>query len=751
MQYVKSLVKDNSITFVCEHWLRPSEMHLVENNDFDNEWTYLKSSIDPTEQLLGRPFGGCGFICQKLDGIVYKPVACKSDRICIIEVISGPKKILTLVGVYLPYDDNNVLTYESYMNVIQEIQGFVDNCDSPCMIVGDFNTRLPQSSSLSNKWYKRRPFTKRSVLLYDFICDNQLYVANFSYHQNVNYTFFNSVSRSYIDHVLVPEYLQENVLDCSIQEVCADNTSDHLAIQCSLKLSVSRPKDSEECELSLCPKYPRPKWDDTRVRARYTASLNDRLQAVRPIDARGVSSAETAACYVNTLTSTLVSVMHEAASSCSERNSLRPPSRKQRHWWTSDCTVARDRTRLFFNIWKAMGKPQHGEAFVCYKDARRTYRKTCRRAHVSRSKQFTDLVTQLYRAKHTGHFWNLVRRTRASKTNWDAISVTALYEHFKDKFAAPPNSTPAADEAHARVNEKSSQLRGVPMTHITISEQRMKRIVKKLRRGCSAGADGITPEHLYYSTGTHLALHLSILLTLCLRFGCFPDSFCTGIVVPILKKPQLDPSKPSSYRPITVSVVISKLLEIYCLEECSSHQMHPCQFGFVPHRGTNTAIALAQDVAMYCCSRGSPVYMCSLDAEGAFDCVPHGVLFDKASQAVPDHCWRILVAWYSRMNARVKWHGQLSPSMTVQRGTRQGGLTSPFMFNLYYQDLIAELNREKTGVCVKGRNYNVYCYADDILLSSTTPTGLQNLINTCVNYVSKYNNNNNVFICIPQI
>ena len=38
------------------------------------------------------------------------------------------------------------------------------------------------------------------------------------------------------------------------------------------------------------------------------------------------------------------------------------------------------------------------------------------------------------------------------------------------------------------------------------------------------------------------------------------------------------------------------------------------------------ATFLANDVFSYCTKRGLPVYTCSLEAEGAFDAVPHSVL-----------------------------------------------------------------------------------------------------------------------------
>jgi hypothetical protein len=167
------------------------------------------------------------------------------------------------------------------------------------------------------------------------------------------------------------------------------------------------------------------------------------------------------------------------------------------------------------------------------------------------------------------------------------------------------------------------------------------------------------------------------------------------------------------------------------MEESYGYLMDPCQFGFVPHRGTSTAISLVHDICEYCASRGSPIYLSSLDAEGAFDIIPHPILFLKAADALIIHCWRLIVNWYSKMTVRIKWNHQLGPPIQVQRGTRQGGLSSPFLFNVFYQDMIAQLSSMDCGVQIAGNRFNTFCYADDVLLASTTPSGLQSLTDCC--------------------
>ena len=156
--------------------------------------------------------------------------------------------------------------------------------------------------------------------------------------------------------------------------------------------------------------------------------------------------------------------------------------------------------------------------------------------------------------------------------------------------------------------------------------------------GSSPGIDGIVSEHLKYAINSGIVRHLSVMLSLCLKYGIVPISFTKGVLVPLLKKPTMDPSVPNNYRPVTISSTLSKLLEVYILEVCGHHDFSDLQFGFITGRGTNMAVSLVNDVISYCTERGSPVYTCSLDAQGAFDAIPHAVLFQKAMDVLPDHC-----------------------------------------------------------------------------------------------------------------
>ncbi len=110
---------------------------------------------------------------------------------------------------------------------------------------------------------------------------------------------------------------------------------------------------------------------------------------------------------------------------------------------------------------------------------------------------------------------------------------------------------------------------------------------------------------------------------------------------------------------------------------------------------------------------------------------------NPAIGTIPDRWGRILHVCYADLYVQVKWYRKLSNPINIDHGTIQGCLTSPYMFNIFYQSL-AEVLSETTGsIRINMSQYHVFIYADDLLIVSTLVTGLQNLINSANHYITE--------------
>ncbi|XP_026727711.1 uncharacterized protein LOC113493881 [Trichoplusia ni] len=86
----------------------------------------------------------------------------------------------------------------------------------------------------------------------------------------------------------------------------------------------------------------------------------------------------------------------------------------------------------------------------------------------------------------------------------------------------------------------------------------------------------------------------------------------------------------------------------------------------------------------------------------------------------------------------VSWAASSSDVYQSECGVRQGGLSSPRLFNLYINQLIVELSNTKVGCHIDGICINNISYADDMVLLSPSIGALRRLLAICESYALKH-------------
>ena len=86
----------------------------------------------------------------------------------------------------------------------------------------------------------------------------------------------------------------------------------------------------------------------------------------------------------------------------------------------------------------------------------------------------------------------------------------------------------------------------------------------------------------------------------------------------------------------------------------------------------------------------------------------------------------------------IRWGNKLSEPFRVSNGIKQGGLLSPYLFNLYVDSLSEQLNRTGVGCLAGVALINHLAYADNMVLVAPSKRALQMLLNVCSKYANAH-------------
>ena len=149
-------------------------------------------------------------------------------------------------------------------------------------------------------------------------------------------------------------------------------------------------------------------------------------------------------------------------------------------------------------------------------------------------------------------------------------------------------------------------------------------------------------------------------------------------------------------------------------------------------------VFMLKEMIRFCRKHRTPVYVCFLDANKAFDCVKHWKLFNvMIERDCPTFIIRLSMFWYKYQKLCMKWDSVLSEKFSVTSGIKQGGILSTKWFNVYINTLSVSLNEKYIGCCLNGKVVNHLYYADDLVLVSPTASGMNELLRVCEQFSEK--------------
>jgi len=203
-------------------------------------------------------------------------------------------------------------------------------------------------------------------------------------------------------------------------------------------------------------------------------------------------------------------------------------------------------------------------------------------------------------------------------------------------------------------------------------------------------------------------------------------------VTPIYKAKGLDRKLTSSYRPISLTSCIGKLLEsVLCNRLTTTSESvpwpHDEQGGFRQKRRAEDQLFILTEILSV--RKELNTYCAFLDVSRAYDVVWRDGLWSKLfALGVDGKLWRMLRAMYSSVESSVRIGSDVSLPFSSASGLRQGSVLSPLLYVLFVNDLITHLKALNIGVRITDEFLAALFFADDMVLIAESRADLLKLL-----------------------
>ena len=137
--------------------------------------------------------------------------------------------------------------------------------------------------------------------------------------------------------------------------------------------------------------------------------------------------------------------------------------------------------------------------------------------------------------------------------------------------------------------------------------------------------------------------------------------------------------------------------------------------------------------------RKQKLYMVFVDFRNYFDCINRNSLFYKLQKCgITGNVYDIIKSAYTNNMYRIKTKFGITVSFMSTSGVKQGCNLSPTLSNIYQNDIHDIFSTGCDPVELDGILFNSLSWADDLVIMSTSKTGLQKCLNNLSEYCEKW-------------
>ena len=397
--------------------------------------------------------------------------------------------------------------------------------------------------------------------------------------------------------------------------------------------------------------------------------------------------------------------------------------KKDHVWFDHECKEFRRKVRRALRRYR---RTLHSEDRFNFCKTRREYKNLL---HVKKKQFNKSMIEKLLNSIDSQKdFWDTIHKILPKRKHiTNNITTEAWFQHFKSLL----EKETLCDETNVfDIDDEDNNEYNRP-----ISVEEVQLAVRKLKLKKAAGPDGLAGE---FFKGFEIIIPFFVkFFNVLFDKGVYPEKWTESIILPLFKKG--DVNAPGNYRGISLSDICSKIfgsiinrrLQTWVEENNVTGEY---QAGFKKGYSTVDHMFTLMACVQKQLTLHRKLYVAFIDFQKCFDSINRNLLWPVLlKNGVKGKLFGCIRSMYFSVKARVRCGAKLTDIIHCSAGVKQGDNCSPILFSIFINELAIEVIRQgKHGVNFLVDTFELFILllADDVVLLSETPVGLQRQLNS---------------------
>ena len=721
-----------------------SETFTLPNFDFSIKFENFIATHWPAEKFtqLGRPSGGIVVLIKKQLKPFIEIVKTNINHIICLKIkksLLNSARDLLYICTYIHPSNSIYYSTKSYDSTFEVLEEFIadeiqKNENVDLILTGDLNARIGDwCFSLSDDYTEEEctvfhrtsqdtqmnPNGRRLIEMcntFNLIPLNGLS----SITADNRYTFISRRGNSTIDYFLcTPTYLQH----VSGLNVINRVESQHLPVTLCLESNMNRDDEKENQG-----EFKRFKWQENKTQE--CINILNKKESERTMEE---ASAALDSNNINHSINLFTNLMQRIGKPMEHIIQLGKKVVARKPWFDKECSKKKKETLVLLNKMGRLNnkiKPKKYQNAKCkFMTKKLEYQRLIKEKRRSYNQQAKEKLRR--ECKDSKSFWTTIRQLNHRKTKLPNITTDQWFNHYNNLL------NPLEDDSTRPESVGTQEVIEDDYLDQDIQELEVNTAIDSLKTNKASGEDEVTAEILILSKA-QIFPFLCKMFRKMFEMGIFPIQWGIAVIVPIYKSGDRDCC--GNYRGISLLSVTSKIYtsiinkRLYNWAE-TNNKINEEQAGFRRNYSTIDHIYTLHAIASNCLygNKRSKLYAAFIDFQKAFDTVNRNKLWDILEKiGVSTKMLNTLKAIYASVKAVIRVGHEKSTEINCPKGVRQGCLLSPLLFSLLVAEVaykVAEGGRTGYQLVPGAQEIFALLFADDMVLLSLTPSGLQTQIN----------------------